>query len=72
MRKKKLIALILVMLAFFSIISISKLIKNYASKPIKMVYYLRDNESKMQVAERFGIKVEDIKSDGRYLMFEVK
>lgn len=72
MRKKKLIAFILVMLAVFSILSISKVIKNYADKPVKMVYYLRDGESKREVAARFNVRLEDIKVDGRYLMFEVK
>jgi hypothetical protein len=72
MRKKKLMSIILAAFAFFSILSISKTIKYYANKPIKMIYYLRDNENKLRVAARFGIKAEDIKSDGRYLMFEVR
>lgn len=73
MRKKKLIALILAMLAFFSIISITAKVRNYTeNKPFKMIYMLQDGESCKEVAERFGVKIEDIKIDGRYAMFEVK
>jgi hypothetical protein len=67
--KSFLIAGILVLL---SIVSITAAVKHYANKPIKMVYYLRDGENRKEVAERFNVKVEDIKIDGRYLMFEVK
>ncbi|MCM8710511.1 hypothetical protein M2651_05660 [Clostridium sp. SYSU_GA19001] len=63
---------------FISILIITSLIgivtNFYAeySKPIKMIYYLKDGESRKEVAERFGIKLEDIETDGNYLIFEVK
>lgn len=73
MRKKKLIALILAMLAVFSIISITSKVRNYAeNKSFKMIYLLQEGESCESVARRFGVKVEDLKIDGRYVMFEVK
>jgi hypothetical protein len=73
MRKKKLMSYILAALAVFSIISISNKIRDYAeSKPVKMIYFLKDNESSREVAARFNVKAEDIKVDGRYLMFEVR
>lgn len=68
MRKKKLLAVTLVML--LSIISISSLFRIYADKPIKMIYKLKDGESSREVAERF--KVTEFKVDDEYMMFEVK
>lgn len=73
MRKKKLRVLILAMIAIFSIISITAKVRNYAeNKPFKMIYMLQDGESCKEVAERFGVKIEDIEIDGRYVMFEVR
>lgn len=68
MRKKKLLAVTLVML--LSIISISSLFRIYADKPIKMVYKLKPGESCREVAQRF--KVTEFKVDDEYMMFEVK
>jgi hypothetical protein len=70
MKKHKIIILALILL--FSIISISMIVKNYSSKPIKMIYYLKDGETRQEVATRFGVKVEDMKLQDRYLSFEVK
>jgi hypothetical protein len=37
-----------------------------------MIYYLRDGETRKEVAQKFNVKVEDMKIEGRYLMFEVR
>lgn len=58
----------------FLIASIAKTYTVYADKDksFKMIYKLQDGESCMDVARRFGVKVEDMKLDGRYVMLEVK
>lgn len=64
---------ILVMLSVFSIFIICNKIRDYADKkPFKMIYYLRDGETRKEVAQKFNVKVEDMKIEGRYLMFEVR
>lgn len=70
MRKKKLLVLVLAMLTVFSIISISKVFRIYADKPIKMVYKLKTGESTMEVAQRF--KITEFGVEDEYMMFEVK
>jgi uncharacterized protein YxeA len=62
----------LILILLFCIISITKIFSYYADKPTKMVYYLKENESSREVAEKFHVKAENIKADGRYLMFYVR
>lgn len=69
---KKFIILIMAISLLFA--SIAKIYTVYTHKEesFKMVYMLQEGESCESVAERFGVKVEDLKLEGRYVYFEVK
>lgn len=52
--------------------SICSLVDHYSKQPLKMIYKLKENESVVEVAQRFKVNPQDIKIDDNYLIFEVK
>lgn len=64
------LAAITILLLILSICSFNKFYTK--DKGLKMIYKLRENESVVEVAQRFKVDPVDIKNDGGYLMFVVK